>query len=77
MFQEYKTDIVNGKTICKDYILPSGRKIHCIDFENRRIYMLKPYATHIGENREKEMERYLSELQEEFGGAWRYIIDTY
>lgn len=77
LFQEYKADIANGKTICKDYILPSGRKLDCIDFEEKKIYMLKPYATHIGENRKKEMEVYLKELEDEFGGEWRYTIDTY
>ena len=75
--KEYMLDYVNGTTKFKEYVLPSGKRIDFIDFDNKIIYELKPHNLNQIKNGEKQLKAYLEEVESIFGKGWKTILDTY
>lgn len=76
-YLEYKKNEADGQSGFKDYLLPSGRKVDYINFNTKTIYLLRPYTENIEKRYEKEIKKYIFELEKTYGGKWNYVIDTY
>jgi len=66
--------------IGKEFRLPSGRRIDFLDLENNTIYELKPFNPRAMQQGERQLERYMQELQTmpRFRGInWGTVLDTY
>ncbi len=75
--KEYKSDLADGITKIKEYTLPSGKRVDYIDFESKTIYELKPNnPTQIAKG-QKQLAGYKAEVEQEFGGEWTTVLDTY
>ena len=61
----------------KEFVLPSGKRIDYIDFQNRVIYELKPYNPRAMRQGNKQLNRYYDEVVREFGGEWSTQLDVY
>ncbi len=48
-----------------------------IDFENKKVYELKPYNQRQIKNGTKQLENYLKEIEDVFGDRWTAVLDTY
>lgn len=74
---EYKKEYVDNQVTFKDYLLPSGNKVEYIDFNTKTFYILRPYAENINKKYDREIQKYLKELTDEYGEEWSCVIDTY
>ena len=74
---EYKKEYVDNQVTFKDYLLPSGNKVEYIDFNTKTFYILRPYAENINKKYDREIQKYLKELTDEYGEEWSWVIDTY
>jgi hypothetical protein len=81
MHKAYKAELHNpAKGLYKEYVLPSGRRIDFLDVQNGIIYELKPNNSRAISEGQKQLQRYMQELQSlpEFQGTnWKTILDTY
>lgn len=75
--REYKKNEADNQVTFKNYFLPSGNKVEYIDFNTKTFYILRPYAENIDRKYEKQIQKYLKELRDVYGGEWSYVIDTY
>ena len=76
-YAEYKKEDVDNQVTFKDYLLPSGNKVEYIDFNTKTFYILRPYAENINKKYDREIQKYLKELTDEYGEEWSCVIDTY
>ena len=74
---EYRAEMVDYISRFKEYILPSGRRVDFIDFANRIVYELKPYNLNQIRRGTIQLQNYIIELENEFGGEWIGILDLY
>lgn len=77
MYEEYKQEEVDNQITFKNYILPSGNKVDYINFQTKTFYLLRPYAQDIETKYNKQIKKYMKELEDVYGGEWSYVIDTY
>lgn len=77
VYKEYKENEVDNQATFKDYLLPSGDIVEYIDFNTKTFYILRPYDEKIEKKYEKQIQKYLNELRDIYGGEWSYVIDTY
>lgn len=77
IYKEYKKNEADNQVTFKNYYLPSGSKVEYIDFNTKTFYILRPYVENIDRRYEKQIQKYLKELRDVYGGEWSYIIDTY
>lgn len=77
IYEEYKKEEVDNQVTFKNYILPSGNKVEYIDFNTKTIYILRPYVEDIDKKYKRQIQKYLNELEEVYGGNWKCFIDTY
>ena len=75
--KEYKASEINGSTRRKEFVLPSGRRVDFIDFENQTVYELKPNNPKQIKLGVKQLQGYIEEINAEFGGNWKGVLDTY
>lgn len=75
--KEYKALEINGSTRRKEFVLPSGRRVDFIDFENQTVYELKPNNPKQIKLGVKQLQGYIEEINAEFGGNWKGVLDTY
>ncbi|MEI7728029.1 MAG: RHS repeat-associated core domain-containing protein [Verrucomicrobiota bacterium] len=57
--------------------LPSGKKPDAVDFDAKIVRELKPNNPRAIQRGERQLEGYLQELEEVFGGNWKGSVDTY
>ena len=67
----------NGKTILKEVSIPGAGRADAVDFANRIVYELKPNNQRAIRAGWKQLNRYVSGLEKEFGGTWIKILLTY
>lgn len=75
--EEYKQEEVDNQITFKNYVLPSGNKIDYINFQTKTFYLLRPYTQDIEKRYNKQIKKYMKELEEVYDGEWSYVIDTY
>lgn len=75
--KEYKINDVDNIDRYKEYVLPSGKRVDFIDFENQIIYELKPNNPKQIKLGEKQLQGYIDEMKSIDGGDWKGVLDTY
>lgn len=75
--KEYKINDVDNIDRYKEYVLPSGKRVDFIDFENQIIYELKPNNPKQIKLGKKQLQGYIDEMKSIDGGDWKGILDTY
>ena len=67
----------NGTTIFKEYSISGVGRADAVDFGNRIVYELKPNNTRAIRQGWKQLTKYVNALEEQFGGTWIRILNTY
>ena len=75
--KEYMADVADGVNKIKEYVLPSGKRVDYIDFENKIVYELKPNNPNQISKGTKQLAGYLEEIETVFGSGWSSVLDTY
>ena len=75
--KEYKINDVDNIDRYKEYVLPSGKRVDFIDFENQIIYELKPNNPKQIKLGKKQLQGYIDEMKSIDGGDWKGVLDTY
>ena len=75
--KEYMYDVADGVNKIKEYVLPSGKRVDFIDFENKIVYELKPNNPNQIRKGTKQLAGYLEEIEAVFGKGWSSVLDTY
>jgi hypothetical protein len=75
--KEYMSDVANGITKRKEYVLPSGKRVDYIDFEKKIVYELKPNNPNQIRKGTRQLAGYLEEITSVFGEGWSSVLDTY
>lgn len=60
-------DVADDVTKIKEYVLPSGKRVDFIDFENKIVYELKPNNPNQIRKGTKQLAGYLEEITSVFG----------
>jgi RHS repeat-associated protein len=78
MHKLYKTDLVDGITKFKEFVLDSGKRVDFIDFEQGVIHELKPNNPRQIKAGLQQLQQYLQEVEKQFPGInWKTVLDTY
>ncbi len=75
--KEYMSDVADDVNKIKEYVLPSGKRVDFIDFENKIVYELKPNNPNQIRKGTKQLAGYLEEIETVFGKGWSSVLDTY
>lgn len=75
--KEYMSDVADDVNKIKEYVLPSGKRVDFIDFENKIVYELKPNNPNQIRKGTKQLAGYLEEIETVFGKGWFSVLDTY
>ena len=75
--KEYMSDVADDVNKIKEYVLPSGKRVDFIDFENKIVYELKPNNPNQIKKGTKQLAGYLEEIETVFGKGWSSVLDTY
>lgn len=75
--KEYMSDVADDVNKIKEYVLPSGKRVDFIDFENKIVYELKPNNPNQIRKGTKQLEGYLEEIETVFGKGWSSVLDIY
>lgn len=75
--KEYMSDVADDVNKIKEYVLPSGKRVDFIDFENKIVYELKPNNPNQIRKGIKQLAGYLEEIETVFGKGWSSVLDTY
>ena len=75
--KEYMSDVADDVNKIKEYVLPSGKRVDFIDFENKIVYELKPNNPNQIKKGTKQLAGYLEEIEIVFGKGWSSVLDTY
>ena len=75
--KEYMSDVADDVNKIKEYVLPSGKRVDFIDFENKIVYELKPNNPIQIRKGTKQLAGYLEEIETVFGNGWSSVLDTY
>lgn len=67
----------NGTTIFKEFSIPGVGRIDAVDFGNRIVYELKPNNPRAIRQGWKQLNKYVSALEELYGGEWIKILEIY
>jgi len=67
----------NGTTIFKEFSIPGVGRIDAVDFGNRIVYELKPNNPRAIRQGWKQLNKYVSALEELYGGSWIKILEIY
>ena len=69
--------LLDGSNKIKEYVLPSGKRVDFIDFENKIVYELKPNNPNQIRKGTKQLAGYLEEIETVYGKDWSSVLDTY
>ena len=75
--KEYMSDVADDVNKIKEYVLPSGKRVDFIDFENKIVYELKPNNPNQIRKGTKQLAGYLEEIETVYGKGWSSVLDTY
>ena len=75
--KEYMSDVADDVNKIKEYVLPSGKRVDFIDFENKSVYELKPNNPNQIRKGTKQLAGYLEEIETVYGKGWSSVLDTY
>lgn len=75
--KEYMFDVADDVNKIKEYVLPSGKRVDFIDFDNKIVYELKPNNPNQIRKGTKQLAGYLEEIETVFGKGWSSVLDTY
>lgn len=73
----YRADDVIPNVAIKEYKLPSGKRIDFIDFPQKTIFELKPNNPRGFASGSKQLEKYLLEVESNYGQGWSTILELY
>ena len=66
-----------GEGFKKEVTLPSGRRADAVNYQTRQVKELKPDNLRAVKQGRKQVEQYRQELENEHGGDWTGIVETY
>ena len=69
--------LLDGSNKIKEYVLPSGKRVDFINFENKIVYELKPNNPNQIRKGTKQLAGYLEEIETVYGKGWSSVLDTY
>lgn len=75
--KEYMSDVADDVNKIKEYVLPSGKRVDFINFENKIVYELKPNNPNQIRKGTKQLAGYLEEIETVYGKGWSSVLDTY
>ena len=73
----YKANEVTPKMMRKEFNKVKGHRPDFVDFQNHKIYELKPYNPQGVKNGIKQLGRYKSAYEFQYGGKWETFLDFY
>ena len=62
--------LLDGSNKIKEYVLPSGKRVDFINFENKIVYELKPNNPNQIRKGTKQLAGYLEEIETVFGKGY-------